>query len=89
MGQGTHGVIKKCYRRSDNKIFVAKVLEVMEEHFSWIRQAFKYMAPLRHPNLIRYYVYYLDEKRCICHGIMDYISHPNLSQFIFPKEKDV
>lgn len=47
----------------------------------FLKANFKYIKSLQHPNIIRYHVMYMDNRKKTCNLVMDYDSNPNLLKF--------
>ena len=54
LGEGTHGVVHKCRKRDDHKLFAVKSFTYEEEHLSGVKSNFLFMKNLDHPNICKY-----------------------------------
>lgn len=51
-----------------------------DEQIMFLKNNFKYIKSLSHPNIIRYHVMYLDNRKKTCYLIMDYDSNLSLKK---------
>lgn len=80
--------MKRCIRRQDGKVFAVKMSEVEEEHLLYLRKIFNItlsLCLLNHPSILGYYSMYINMKERTCRLVMQYISYPNLSEYIYGK----
>jgi hypothetical protein len=63
IGEGTHGVVRKCRKRRNGDIFAVKSFSFEDEHFSSLKSNFIFMKRLKHSSIIRYESLYLDIKK--------------------------
>lgn len=53
-------------------------MELNEEHCLFLKQNFKFMKKLDHPNIIKYKALYLDAQKHRCYLVMTYETMPSL-----------
>ena len=54
IGEGAHGVVRKCYSKESGQLFAAKTFQVDREHIIFLKQNFIDIKKLSHPNVIGY-----------------------------------
>lgn len=54
IGEGAHGVVKKCYSKTTNELFAVKICTLDPEHILFLRQNFIDIKKLKHPHIISY-----------------------------------
>lgn len=57
-----------------------KCIDMEEEQIMFLKNNFKYIKSLNHPNIIRYHVMYLDNRKKTCYLIMDYDNNASLKK---------
>lgn len=80
IGEGSNGLVRKCYLKSTGEIFAVKSIDMEEEQIMFLKNNFKYIKSLSHPNIIRYQVMYLDNRKKTCYLIMDYDNNASLKK---------
>lgn len=66
-------------------MFAVKISQVEEEHLLYLRRLFGRLSTLSHPSLITYRTMFINLRRRTCHLVMDYVSHPTLSDYIYSR----
>lgn len=88
LGEGANGWVKRCIHRKTGKEYAVKMSEIEEEHILTLKKSFKAIQSLNHPDIIKYHAMYIAMHQRMCYLVMDYISQPSLSDFIYPQTKD-
>lgn len=78
IGEGSHGVVKKCIHRETNKQFAVKISVMESQHALFLKNNFRDIKKLKHPNILKYKAMYFDNKMHISYLIMEYLPYPNL-----------
>lgn len=59
IGEGSNGLVRKCYLKATRELFAVKTITMDDEHIMFLKKNFKYIKALNHPNVIRYHCMYL------------------------------
>ena len=78
LGQGAHGVVKKCIHKQSKKVYAVKILKMEDEHFRSIRTNFISIKQLKNDHIIKYKALYLSSKNRVCHLVMEYLPYKRL-----------
>lgn len=78
IGEGAHGVVKKCESLKNGKIYAVKILKMDDEQIAYLKKNFINIESLDHPLIIKYKGMYFEEKKSLCYLIMEYFPFPNL-----------
>jgi hypothetical protein len=80
IGEGAHGVVRKCYSKESGQLLAAKTFRVDREHIIFLKQNFIDIKKLQHPNIIGYKALFFEMNSEKCHLVMDYLPYPDLNQ---------
>ena len=84
IGEGAHGLVRKCYLKENDKLFAVKTIRLEPEHLFYLKENFKTISNLSHPNLLRYYALFLETNRQTCHLVMEYSNLPDMLKIKIP-----
>ncbi|KAI8999277.1 kinase-like domain-containing protein [Gaertneriomyces semiglobifer] len=85
IGSGSFGVIRKCRRKSDGKVFARKEIEyrkMSEKEKKQLVAEVNILRELRHPHIVRYYERFVDKENCLMYIYMEYCEKGDLAQLI-------
>lgn len=78
IGEGAHGVVRKCTHRDTGETFAMKSIRLDREHILFLKRNFTEIKQLHHKNVISYHALFLEMGKEQCHLVMDYIPFPDL-----------
>ena len=87
IGEGAHGVVKKCYCKETGQLLAVKTIQLDLEHTLYLKQNFIDIKNLKHPNIIRYKAIFFEMKHERCHLVMDYLPFPDLLSIAIKTEQ--
>ncbi|XP_013178221.1 PREDICTED: serine/threonine-protein kinase Nek8 isoform X1 [Papilio xuthus] len=86
IGKGTYGNVYLCEKRNKKSLAVVKDIELntkLQNHNKEIANEIKILATMSHPNIIKFYNCYYEEKHVmIC---MEYATKGNLAEYMFER----
>lgn len=91
IGEGSNGIVRKCFKKDDplGPTYAVKSMEMDEEHILFLKNNFKTIRALDHPNIVKYQAMYLDLRKHVCYLVMDYETMPNLLSFKSLPEEEI
>lgn len=63
MGEGAHGVVKKCFDKKTDELYAVKIMTLDREHILYLKENFIYIKKLKHPHIINYKAIFFDLPR--------------------------
>jgi serine/threonine protein kinase len=60
IGEGAHGIVKKCYDKDTNKLYAVKTIRLDSEHILFLKRNFLDIKDLQHRNIIEYKALFLE-----------------------------
>jgi len=63
LGEGAHGVVRKCYHKLTNELQAVKTMLLDREHILYLKENFIDIKRLKHPNIISYKAIFFDMAR--------------------------
>lgn len=84
IGEGAHGLVKICRKiKDDGKLYAVKILRTCEEEiFALMRKTFLLQKELNHPNIVKAYQLFLNQKGARIHLVMEYCPYEPLSSLL-------
>lgn len=78
IGEGAHGLVRKCCDKKTGVVLAVKTMRLDDEHIHFLKKNFLAIKDLNHPNIIKYKALYFDKKKRTCFLVMEYLPFPNL-----------
>ncbi len=78
IGEGAHGVVRKCYSKDTKELFAVKTCTLDAERVMELKKNFIDIKKLKHPNVLNYKAIFFEMKSESCHLVMDYLPFPDL-----------
>lgn len=88
MGEGAHGIVKKCVDKLTKQICAVKILTFEREHVLLFKKNFIDIKALQHPHILTYKALFFQQKHSRCYLVMDYLPFPNLEQVVIDSEDE-
>lgn len=78
LGEGAHGVVRKCYRKVNDELLAVKTVQLDQEHLLYLKENFIDIKELKHEHIVKYKAIFFEIKNERCHLVMDYMPYPDL-----------
>lgn len=87
IGEGAHGVVKKCYLKDSGRLYAVKSIRLDSEHILFLKRNFTDIKHLHHRNIISYHALFLEMNKEQCYLVMDYVPFPDLLHISIKSEQ--
>jgi hypothetical protein len=78
IGEGAHGIVRKCVCRGSGEVRAVKTFRLEGEHIAFLKKNFKDVKQLQHAHVIAYRALFFEMQTDTCHLVMDHFPFPDL-----------